>query len=455
MSLFVCKFRKKNAKDQIFSVFILYFAHFTLLLHPTMQYNTATLPNGLRIIHLPLSSPVVYCGYEISAGTRHEQKGEEGLAHFCEHATFKGTARRKSMQIINALESVGGDMNAFTNKEETVYYAAITREHIAKATDVLTDIVFNSVYPEAELKKEIEVVCDEIESYNDSPSELIYDEFENMVFAGHPLGHSILGNAEQLRTYSHEQTLAFARRMYTPDRMVFFAYGDVDFNKLVKMLQKATEECSVLSVQCSVCNEELRYGASQLNIEHLTLNTDHTVVKTIDTHQAHVMTGNIAYGIHDDRRIVLYLLNNILGGPSMNSRLNLALRERKGLVYTVDSSIISYSDTGVWSVYFGCDPDDTNKCLRIVRHELDKMMQKPLSAQQLTTAKRQIKGQIAIANDNRENFALDFAKSYLHFGCGKDPDALIKKIEAIKAEDIQTVAQELFNPEQMYTLIYK
>lgn len=416
----------------------------------TVKYNIATLANGLRVIHLPSASPVVFCGYSIGAGTRHEHNGEEGLAHFCEHATFKGTVRRSSVQIINALERLGGDLNAYTNKEETVYYAAITREHIANAIDVLTDIVFNSTYPDAELKKEIEVVCDEIESYNDSPAELIYDEFENMVFAGHPLGHSILGTAGQLRTYTHENVAEFARRMYVPSRMVFFAYGDVEFAKLVRQLEK----CSVLSVQCSIAAPSLTANPS-LSTEHLTLNTEHYVVKSIDSHQAHVMIGSRSYSLHDERRLALCLLNNILGGPGMNSRLNLALRERCGLVYTVESSAVSYSDTGVWSIYFGCDPKDVKRCMRIVRRELDKMMRRQLSNTQLANAKRQIKGQMAIACDNRESFALDFGKNFLHFGCGKDQAELNRKIDAITAEQLQAVACDLFSSDKLYTLIYK
>ena len=203
-----------------------------------MEYNTTTLPNGLRIIHLPSTSPVVYCGYQIAAGTRHEQPGEEGLAHFCEHVTFKGTERRNAMQIINALEKLGGELNAFTNKEATTFYAAIHRDYFSKAVDLLTDIVFHSQYPQTEIDKEIDVICDEIESYNDSPAELIYDEFENIIFEGHPLGHNILGQAEQLRTYTTADAQRFTRRHYRPDNAVFFVYGDVPFNLVVKILKK-------------------------------------------------------------------------------------------------------------------------------------------------------------------------------------------------------------------------
>ena len=200
------------------------------------KYNTHTLTNGLRIIHLPTTSRVVYCGYQIAAGTRDEGPGEEGMAHFCEHMTFKGTEKRNALQIINALEGLGGELNAFTNKEDTTFYAAISKDHFAQAVNVLTDIVFHSQYPQQEIDKEVEVICDEIESYNDSPAELIYDEFENILFAGHPLGHNILGKAEQLRTYTTEDALRFVRRYYRPDNAIFFAYGDVDFGKLVRKL---------------------------------------------------------------------------------------------------------------------------------------------------------------------------------------------------------------------------
>ena len=204
-----------------------------------MKYNTYTLDNGLRIIHLPSDSQVVYCGYQINAGTRNEEPGEEGLAHFCEHVTFKGTERRKAWHILNCLESVGGDLNAYTNKEGTVYYSAILKEHIARAVDLLSDIVFHSVYPQAEIDKEVEVICDEIESYNDSPAELIYDEFENILFKGSPLGHNILGTAEQVRAFKTEDALRFTRKLYRPDNAIFFAYGDIDFKKLVRLLQRA------------------------------------------------------------------------------------------------------------------------------------------------------------------------------------------------------------------------
>lgn len=459
-----------------------------------MKYNTYTLNNGLRIIHLPSDSKVVYCGYQINAGTRDEEPGEEGLAHFCEHVTFKGTERRKAWHILNCLESVGGDLNAYTNKEGTVYYSAILKEHIARAVDLLSDIVFHSVYPQAEIDKEVEVICDEIESYNDSPAELIYDEFENILFKDSSLGHNILGTAEQVRTFTTEDALRFTRKLYRPDNAIFFAYGDIDFKKLVKLVKRALADDDSGKLAEEDCHADFSRdtgfaGARDSEITQMSQMTQisgdensitteksvssvksvgpknypsvgeeiagQTIVMQKNTHQAHVMIGTRAYDVNDDRRMPLYLLNNILGGPGMNAKLNLALREHNGLVYTVESTMVAYGDTGTWSIYFGCDEHDIKRCLRLVRKELDRMMEKPLSDSQLKAAKKQIKGQIGVACDNRENFALDFGKSFLHYGWEKNVDCLYEQVEAITSQQIQDVARELFDKDRLITLIFK
>lgn len=452
-----------------------------------MKYNTYTLDNGLRIIHLPSDSKVVYCGYQINAGTRNEEPGEEGLAHFCEHVTFKGTERRKAWHILNCLESVGGDLNAYTNKEGTVYYSAILKEHIARAVNLLTDIVFHSVYPQAEIDKEVEVICDEIESYNDSPAELIYDEFENIIFKGSPLGHNILGTAEQVRSFKTEDALRFTRKLYRPDNAIFFAYGDIDFKKLVKLIRKALADDDSGKVAENAANSVGKLAEeklpqisqfTQISGDENSITTEksvssvksvgpenypsvgkeiagQTIVMQKNTHQAHVMIGTRAYDVNDSRRMPLYLLNNMLGGPGMNAKLNLALREHNGLVYTVESTMVAYGDTGIWSIYFGCDEHDVKRCLRLVRKELDKFMQKPLSEAQLKAAKKQIKGQVGVACDNRENFALDFGKSFLHYGWEKNVDRLYEQVDEITAEQIQAVAQELFDKDRLTTLIFR
>ena len=401
-----------------------------------------TLSNGLRVIHQSSDSNVVYCGYELNVGTRNEESGYEGMAHFCEHVSFKGTKRRKSWHISNALESVGGDLNAYTNKEDTVYYAAVLKEHTARAIDLLTDIVFYSTYPQVEIDKEVEVICDEIESYNDSPAELIYDEFENLLFANHALGHNILGTAERVRSFKTADAQHFTQRYYRPENSIFFLYGDVDFKRVVRLLERATSD----------------FAPSKPIIEPalnqpLPPNMPDFIEKNHGTHQAHVMVGTRGYDIHDKRRMSLYLLNNLLGGPGMNARLNLSLRERHGLVYTVESSMVSYCDTGVWAIYFGCDPKDVGRCLKLVHKELDRVIQKPLSDTQLRAVKKQIKGQIGVACDNRESFALDFGKSYLHYGWERDLNSLFRHIDEVTAESMQQVAAELMQQERLTTLV--
>ena len=382
---------------------------------------------------------------------------------------------------------MGGDLNAYTNKEGTVYYSAILKEHIARAVDLLTDIVFHSVYPQAEIDKEVEVICDEIESYNDSPAELIYDEFENIIFKGSPLGHNILGTAEQVRSFKTEDALRFTRKLYRPDNAIFFAYGDIDFKKLVKLIRKALADDDSGKVAENAANSVSKLAEEKLpQISQITqisgdensITTEksvssvksvgpknypsvgeeiagQTIVMQKNTHQAHVMIGTRAYDVNDSRRMPLYLLNNMLGGPGMNAKLNLALREHNGLVYTVESTMVAYGDTGIWSIYFGCDEHDVKRCLRLVRKELDKFMQKPLSEAQLKAAKKQIKGQVGVACDNRENFALDFGKSFLHYGWEKNVDRLYEQVDEITAEQIQAVAQELFDKDRLTTLIFR
>ncbi len=428
-----------------------------------MKYNTCTLSNGLRVIHLPSASPVVYCGYQVKAGTRNEEPGDEGLAHFCEHVTFKGTGRRSAWNILNCLEQVGGSLNAYTNKEDTCYYAAILKEHMARAVSLLTDMVFRSSYPQAEIDKEVEVICDEIESYNDSPAELVYDEFENLLFAGRPLGHNILGTARNVRSFTTADALRFTRRHYRPDNAVFFAYGDIPFASLIRMLNRnmgaeavGAADTELLPKPDNSLQEKIT-SSPIVETHPASFSTSHwgrVVVADHDTHQAHVVLGSRSYDTRDPRRTSLYLLNNMLGGPGMNARLNVALRERHGLVYTVESSMASYSDTGVWCTYFGCDHHDIRQCLRLVRKQLDRFMQAPLTDAQLRAAKKQLTGQIGVACDNRENFALDLGRDYLHYGWEKDPEVLCRRVEAITADSVMSVARELFAPENMTVLIF-
>ena len=366
-----------------------------------MIYHTHTLSNGLRIIHAQNQSAVAYCGYAIDAGTRDEAENEQGMAHFVEHLIFKGTQKRHSWHILNRMEHVGGDLNAYTNKEETVVYSAFLVEHFPRAVELLTDIVFHSTYPQAEIDKEVEVIIDEIQSYEDTPSELIFDDFEELVFPNHPLGRNILGKPELLRQFKSEDALRFTNRYYRPDQMVFFVQGNVDFKRVVRLLEKAVSDIPATVTDRNRFKPELYIPQN----------------KTIhrDTHQAHVMIGCRSYDTHDKKRTALYLLNNILGGPGMNSRLNVALRERSGLVYNVEANLTSYTDTGIFSIYFGTDQEDVKRCIRLVHKELKRLREKPLSSTQLATAQKQIIGQIGVATDNFENNALNMAKTYLHY----------------------------------------
>lgn len=417
----------------------------------------------MRIVCAPSATDVAYCGIAVDAGTRDELPDENGLAHFCEHLTFKGTRRRRSWHILNRMETVGGDLNAYTGKEETIYYTAFLKEHFARATDLLADIVLCSTYPQAEMNKEVEVVIDEIESYNDSPAELIFDDFENLVFHGHPLGRNILGEAGRLRQFRSEDVQRFATRLYRPDQMVFFVYGRIDPATVRRELEKVIRKAAASLPE----GHPLRHGLTATATGHAcpdNAGTGRTAVPEYcpkemvvqkDTHQSHVMIGARAYSARDPRQLSLYLLNNILGGPGMNSRLNLSLRERNGLVYTVESCMTSYTDTGIWSIYFGCDPHDVARCRRLVMKELRRLADAPLDARALEAAKRQIKGQIGISHDSFENVALAMGKRFLHYNHTQDIQTLYEKIDALTANDLHAVAQDLFRAENLTTLIYK
>ena len=405
-----------------------------------MIYNTYTLANGIRIIHAPNQSVVAYCGFAIDAGTRDEADNEQGMAHFVEHLIFKGTQKRHAWHILNRMEHVGGDLNAYTNKEETVVYSAFLVEHFPRAVELLADIVFHSTFPQAEIDKEVEVIIDEIQSYEDSPSELIFDDFEELLFPDHPLGRNILGKPDLLRQFKSEDALRFTSRFYRPENAIFFVQGNVDFKKVVRLVEKATSDLTSNAFTFSR-KRPLDYVPSNLTLHR-------------NTHQAHVMMGSRGYDAHNEKRTALYLLNNILGGPGMNSRLNVALRERSGLVYNVEANLTSYTDTGVFCIYFGTEHDDVNRCIRLVKKELKRLCDKPLSPAQLAAAKKQIIGQIGVARDNAENTALSKAKTFLHYGKKDEPQDTFRRIEALTAQELWEVSNEMFAEEHLSTLIY-
>lgn len=407
-----------------------------------MSHQTYTLPNGLRIIQAPSPTGVAYCGYAVDAGTRDERDNEQGMAHFVEHLIFKGTRKRKAWHILNRMERVGGDLNAYTNKEETVVYSTFLKEHFARAAELLTDIVFGSTFPQAEIEKEVEVIIDEIQSYEDSPSELIFDDFEELIFTDHPLGRNILGRPNLLRNFHSEDALRFVERFYKPENMVFFVLGDLDFKRIVRTLEKLTAD-----VPTGKTKEYHRVAPLPYQPKHLTLYKD--------THQSHVMIGSRGYDAYDDRRTGLYLLNNILGGPGMNSRLNVSLRERRGLVYNVEANLTSYTDTGTFCIYFGCDPDDADLCTELVYKELKKMRDQRLTTAQLAAAQKQIIGQIGVASDNFENVALDMGKCFLHYNIYEKKADVFRRINALTADELLEIANEKFAEDQLSVLMYR
>lgn len=406
-----------------------------------MQYNIHTLSNGLRIIHEPSSSKIAYCGFAVDAGTRDEAENEQGMAHFVEHLIFKGTRKRKAWHILNRMENVGGDLNAYTNKEETVIYSAFLTEHFGRALELLADIVFHSTFPQNEIEKETEVIIDEIQSYEDTPSELIFDDFEDMIFRNHPLGRNILGRPDLLKKFRSEDAMAFTSRFYQPSNMVFFVLGDFNFQKIVRQVEKLLVDLPLVTVE------------NQRTIPPLYVPEQLVVHK--ETHQAHVMIGSRGYNAYDDKRTALYLLNNILGGPGMNSRLNVSLRERRGLVYTVESNLTSYTDTGAFCIYFGTDPEDVDTCLKLTYKELKRMRDVKMTSSQLMAAKKQLIGQIGVASDNNENNALGMAKTFLHYNKYESSESVFRRIEALTAEGLLEVANEMFAEEYLSTLIYR
>jgi len=405
-----------------------------------MTYNIHTLSNGLRIIHAPNQSAVAYCGFAVDAGTRDEADHEQGMAHFVEHLLFKGTKKRHAWHILNRMENVGGDLNAYTNKEETIVYSAFLAEHFPRAVELLADIVFHSTFPQQEIDKEVEVIIDEIQSYEDSPSELIFDDFEELLFPNHPLGRNILGKPDLLHQFKSEDALRFTSRYYRPENVIFFVQGNVDFKRVVRLVERATADVAPSTESYSRRRPDLYVPRS------LTLHRD--------THQAHVMIGSRGYDAHDEKRTALYLLNNILGGPGMNSRLNVSLRERSGLVYNVEANLTSYTDTGVFCIYFGTEHDHVDRCIRLVKKELKRLCEKPLSTNQLNAAKKQIIGQIGVARDNAESTALGMAKTFLHYNKMDDPQEVFQRIEALTSKELWEVSNEMFAEEQLSTLIY-
>lgn len=406
-----------------------------------MNYQTHTLPNGLRIIHKPDDGPVAYCGLAINAGTRDEETEEQGIAHFIEHMLFKGTNKRKAFHIINRLEDVGGELNAYTTKEETFIYSIVLKEDFERAMELMTDIVFNSTFPKQEMEKEVDVILDEIQSYKDSPSELIYDDFEELIFADSPIGRNILGKEELLKKYTKKDLDSFIKKNYNSSDIVFFSLGNFEFKKLIKYAEKYLGHYPA-TPRLHVRIEPESYVPKQICTEK-------------ETHQTHYMLGARAYGMNHPRRLGLYMLNNILGGPGMNSILNISLRERNGLAYNIDSSYTAYSDTGIFSIYLGCDPKNLKKSKSLIMKELANLRNTPIPEAKLNRYKKQLMGQLAIASQNKESLILSIAKSYLHLDKIDTSEDIRKRLADIDSKMLHEIAQEIFAEENLTSLEYK
>ena len=407
----------------------------------TADFLTYTLPNGIRLIHKPTDSPVGHLGILINTGSRDEDPDEHGLAHFIEHSVFKGTKKRKAFHVLSRIEDVGGELNAYTTKEETILYSTFLAEFYERAAELLSDILFNSVYPEKELKREKEVVIEEINSYKDSPAELIFDDFEELVYDGHPIARNILGTPECISRFDRDSIIRFTANNYHTDQMVISSVGKINFEQLKKYIQKY-----------------FGFAETRTRLNGRKRFENYSPNKRIlqkDTFQAHCILGNVALEIMHPKRIAMVLLNNIIGGQAMNSRLNLALRERKGMAYNIESGYTAYSDTGLFNVYFGTEYENLEKAINIVLKEFKLLREKNLGSLQLSKAQKQLMGQIAISSENYEDLMLAIGKSYLVFNKVDTIQTILKKIEKVTPSDLMEVANQVLDEKRMSLLIYK
>ena len=438
-------------------------------MNDTFYHN---LPNGVQIVHRKTTSPVVYVGIMVGAGTRHELPNENGMAHYIEHCVFKGTEHYTARQIINHIEGIGGEINAYTTKEETTFYAATLRNHFRTTLHLLAEMVLRPTFSKKETDKEVTVILDEIESYNDSPSELIYDDFENMIFEGSSLAMPILGTKRTLRRISKSPDIAlrWMQQHYRPERMVLFVLGNVSTQQVVSAAEKELLAHSPQDVQYPISISEASHSPQgvQYPIAHSEAShspqgvqypiaapaASNTRIYKRHTHQTHVMLGSHAYPIGHPKQLTMYLLNNILGGGSMSSRLYLSLREKHGLVYNIDSQAVPLSDTGYWNIYLACEPQHKDQCLELCHKELKQLRDTTLTTSQLQRALRQLEGQMAISAENQENNALAMAKQMLYHHHAPAWQETFAKVKEITPTQLQDVANEVFAPEKIYTLLY-
>jgi predicted Zn-dependent peptidase len=390
-------------------------------------YSYHTTPNGLRIVHISAATNVEYCGIATRVGSRDEDADSYGMAHFVEHTIFKGTTSRRSCHIINRMERIGGELNAYTTKEETYVYSIFPAGHLQRAVDLIADLAINSQFPDAELDKEREVVAEEIDSYLDSPSEAVYDDFEDLFYAGTPLGHNILGTTDALKTFNSSRCQEFLNAHYHAENMVFFYLGPQSADKVFKLVERYFAPLPSSANTRASAKAKVAARFDRRNEEG-------------DNHQAHNIIGAEVDNLNSERRHTFALLNNILGGPGMNSRLNVELRERRGLVYTVDSSLSLYCDTGLLSIYFGCNPDDVDRCRRLIDKELTTLAETQLTQRALDTARKQYLGQLIVASASNEQTALSTARATLFHGRALTATQIIATINDITPSALREAA---------------
>lgn len=404
------------------------------------EFSTITLENGIRCVHRRVRSSVAHIALTINAGTRDESPEQHGVAHLVEHLLFKGTARRTAFQINNRLESVGGELNAFTTKEETVLHASCLVGDFSKGADLLCDMAFNSAFVRREIEKEKQVIIDEINSYKDSPSELIFDEFEERLFENLTLGRNILGTQRQLTKIQRDDLLDFVGRNYNTDQIVFSSSSSLTHNQFRVKCEKYLNDITSNIRKSERCKPESRPAFN--------------IVRNKKTYQTHTVIGGSCYSLYDERRMPFALLINILGGQSSLSRLNQTLRERYAITYNVEASYTPYTDCGVWAIYFGSDADKHQQALELVMAEIEKIKIK-LTDNQLKKAKKQFVGQLMVSSENNENFIMAIAKSMLIFNSFDTNEQIAARIEAITAEELQDVAKEIFRGDNINFLTYK
>ena len=406
-----------------------------------MQLLYHTLENGIRVVHLRTNGMVAHCGLIINIGSRNEKGNEHGMVHFIEHMLFKGTRKRKTYHILSSLDDAGGELNAYTTKEETAIHASVLKEEYEKAVDIISDITFNSIFPSKEIEKEKDVIIEEINSYLDDPAELIFDDFEEMIFPDQSIGRNILGSPVTVKSFTQQALFEFVSGNYKTNQMVFCSIGNISDDKVVRLVNKY-------------------FGGVASNIRKSrkgkpVLYTPITLTKKKDTYQDHCIIGNVAYNIKDKRRMGMFLLNNLLGGQGLNSRLNLSLREKNGLAYNVESNYNAYLDTGVFSIYFGTDRQNLERSIAITLLELDKLRKNRLGPLQFSKAKNQLKGYLARSYENHESLMLSLGKSLLVFNRIDSLEEICKKIDSLTTSELLGISNEVFEPSGLSTLIYK